>query len=56
VVWLNVGRRERRLLFLLLERDIPRERVISVWGAVYREFKIDYEPYKSKKKATGDVL
>jgi hypothetical protein len=33
-----------------LERDIPRERVISVWGAVYREFKIDYEPYKSKKR------
>ena len=50
MVWLNVGRRERRLLFLLLERDEPRERIIAVWGAVYREFKIDYVAYRTKKE------
>jgi hypothetical protein len=48
VVWLNVGRRERRLLFLIRARDEPMGRPIAIRDAVCREFKIDYEPYSLK--------
>ena len=52
MVWLNVGRRQRRLLFVLLARDEPRGRPIASWGAACHEFKIDYKPYilKSRQK------
>jgi hypothetical protein len=48
VVWLNVGNRQKRLLFLMLARDEPAGRPIALRDAVCREFKIDYEPYSLK--------
>jgi len=50
VVWLNVGRREKRLFSLILPRDEPRGRPITIWGAVCTEFKIDYDPFTQKCK------
>ncbi|MDR2203769.1 MAG: hypothetical protein LBE76_05680 [Nitrososphaerota archaeon] len=50
MVWLNVGRRERRLLFLLRERDEPAGKPIAIRDAVCREFKIDYKPYTLKNR------
>jgi hypothetical protein len=50
VVWLNVGNRQKRLLFLMLSRDEPAGRPIALRDAVCREFKIDYEPYSLKGK------
>jgi hypothetical protein len=50
VVWLNVGRREKRLLFLLRERDEPAGRPIAIRDAVCREFKIHYDPYLLKSR------
>jgi hypothetical protein len=48
VVWINVGRREKRLLFLIRKRDEPVGKPIAIWGAVYEEFGLKYDPYKPK--------
>ena len=50
MVWLNVGRREKRLLFLLRERDEPAGKPIAIRNAVHREFKIHYDPYLLKSR------
>jgi len=50
VVWLNVGRREKRLIFLIQERDDPVGQPILIWDAACREFKIEYKSYMSKRK------
>jgi hypothetical protein len=48
VVWVNVGNREKRLMLLMRERDEPAGKPIAIWGAVYEEFGLKYEPYKAK--------
>jgi len=50
VVWLNVGRREKRLIFLIHERDDPVGQPILIWEAACREFKIEYKSYMSKRE------